>query len=90
MDYKIPITVFVTVFLAEMGDKTQLATLLFATRENVSLVAVFVAASLALILTTGIAVVGGAIASNYLNPRYLSYIAGVGFIVIGIWTLWQA
>lgn len=82
--------VFGTVFLAELGDKTQLATLIFATKESVSLVSVFIGASLALILATTLAVIGGSLVSHYVDPRYLSYAAGLGFIVIGIWTIWQA
>ncbi len=90
MDLKLLVTVFATVFLAELGDKTQFATLLFAARENASLVTVFVAASAALVATTAIGVLAGAMISEYLDPRYLSYIAGVGFILIGAWTIWQA
>jgi putative Ca2+/H+ antiporter (TMEM165/GDT1 family) len=90
MDWKVFATVFVTVFLAELGDKTQLATLLFASRSAVSLWTIFVAASAALVLTTAIGVAAGAVVSQHLNPRYLSYAAGIGFIVIGAWTLVQA
>jgi len=90
MDLRLLATVFGTVFLAELGDKTQLATLLFAARERSSLVTVFVAASLALVATTAIGVLAGAAISSYVQPKYLSYAAGVGFIVIGAWTIWQA
>ena len=90
MEIKIYATVFLTVFLAELGDKTQLAAMLFATRESVSLVTIFVAASLALMVSTGLAVVGGSFVSQYIDPKYLSYVAGAGFILIGIWTLWSA
>jgi len=90
MDWKIFLTIFGTVFLAELGDKTQLATLLFASRENVNLMTVFLAASMALIATSAIGVAAGSFVADQIDPRYLSYIAGVGFIVIGIWTLWQA
>ena len=82
--------VFGTVFLAELGDKTQLATLLFSTKESVSLVTVFIGASLALMLATAIAVIGGSLISQYVDPKYLSYAAGLGFVLIGIWTVWQA
>lgn len=82
--------VFGTVFLAELGDKTQLATLLFATRESGGLVTVFAGASLALIAASGIAVIAGAFISQHVNTTYLSYAAGAGFIVIGVWTIWQA
>jgi len=90
MDLKVLFVVFGTVFLAELGDKTQLATVLFASRPEVSLVTVFVGASLALILSSLLAVAAGSVISQYVDPRYLSYIAGAGFIVIGIWTIVQA
>lgn len=90
MDLKLAVTVFVTVFIAELGDKTQLATLLFSSRPGASLLTVFVAASGALIATTAIGVLAGAVLANVINPRHLSYIAGVGFIIIGVWTLWRA
>jgi putative Ca2+/H+ antiporter (TMEM165/GDT1 family) len=90
MDLKVLFVVFGTVFLAELGDKTQLATVLFASKPSVSLVTVFVGASLALILSSLIAVAAGSVISQYVDPRYLSYIAGAGFIIIGIWTIMQA
>lgn len=90
MDIKLFIAVFGTVFLAELGDKTQLATMLFATRQSVSLVTIFAAASLALMVSTGLAVIGGSLVAQYVEPKSLSYVAGGGFILIGIWTLWSA
>jgi putative Ca2+/H+ antiporter (TMEM165/GDT1 family) len=90
MDWKVFATVFGTVFLAELGDKTQIATLLFASRNAASLWTIFVAASAALVLTTAIGVAAGALVSQTLNPKYLSYAAGIGFIAIGAWTLLQA
>jgi putative Ca2+/H+ antiporter (TMEM165/GDT1 family) len=90
MDLKVLFVVFGTVFLAELGDKTQLATVLFASKPSVSLVTVFVGASLALMLSSAIAVAAGSVISHYVDPRYLSYIAGAGFIIIGIWTIVQA
>ena len=90
MDLKVLFVVFGTVFLAELGDKTQLATVLFASKPSVSLVTVFVGASLALILSSLIAVAAGSVISQYVDPRYLSYAAGAGFIVIGIWTILSA
>lgn len=90
MDFKLLFTVFGTMLLAELGDKTQLATMLFASREGASLLTVFCAASLALITTSAIGVLAGAAISSYVETRYLSYVAGAGFILIGIWTLWRA
>lgn len=90
MDWKTMGVVFGTVFLAELGDKTQLATLLFATKESANLMSVFVGATLALALATAVAVAGGTLVSRYADPQILTYVAGAGFIVIGIWTVWQA
>lgn len=90
MDLKLFFTVLGTVFLAELGDKTQLATMLFAARESASQITVFLAASLALIAAAGLGVLVGSVVSNYVDPAWLTRIAGAGFIVIGIWTLWQA
>ena len=90
MDYKVMLTVFTAVFIAELGDKTQLATLLFAADKEVSKLTVFVSASLALILATAIGVLAGGIISQYVNEKYLHYLAGVGFVGIGIWMLIKA
>lgn len=90
MDIKLLGTVFATVFIAELGDKTQLATLLFAARQETSLVTVFAAASLALVAASAIGVLAGGLVSGYLNPKYLSWVAGAAFILVGVWTIWQA
>ena len=87
MEYKILLTVFISVFIAELGDKTQLATMLFAADKEVSKFTVFIGASLALILASAIGVIAGSLFSEYINQKYLHYIAGIGFIGIGIWTL---
>ncbi|MEI9994837.1 MAG: TMEM165/GDT1 family protein [Rhizomicrobium sp.] len=81
--------IFSTVFLAELGDKTQLATLLFASdsKAEVSPFAVFCAAAGALVLSTAIAVVLGTLAERYLTFIPLKLIAGLGFIAIGAWTV---
>ena len=90
MDWKVFMAVFGTVFLAELGDKTQLATVLFASKQPSGLIVVFVAASAALILSSAIAVVAGNALATYIDPKVLAWIAGAGFIVIGIWTIWSA
>ncbi len=90
MDIKSFAIVFGSVFLAELGDKTQLATLLFAAKGSMSLITVFAAASLALLTSTAIAVLAGSAITEYVEPRYLSYVAGGGFLIIGIWTILQA
>ncbi len=89
MELKLFFTIFVTVLIAELGDKTQLATMLFAADKEVSKWLVFFAASIALIVASGIGVLAGSLLSEYINEKALSYIAGTGFIVIGAWTLYQ-
>lgn len=81
--------VFVSVFLAELGDKTQLATLLFSTNQSLSKMGVFFASSLALVVSTMLAVVVGGQISHFLSVEKLKLIAGAGFILIGAWTLWD-
>ncbi len=90
MDLKMLATVFAAVFVAELGDKTQLATLLFAADREVSGWTVFAGASAALVTASAIGVLAGTLLSQYINPRYLHYLAGVGFVAIGIWTLARA
>ncbi len=90
MDLKLLATVFVTVFLAELGDKTQLATLLYAADRSASKLTVFLGASLALILASAIGVLAGGFVSEHIDERLLRYAAGGGFIAIGIWTLLRA
>jgi putative Ca2+/H+ antiporter (TMEM165/GDT1 family) len=90
MDFKLLATVFATVFLAELGDKTQVATLLFAADASVSRITVFLGASMALVLSSALGVAAGGLVAEYVDPRYLSYAAGIGFIAIGAWTIWQA
>lgn len=90
MDIKILLTVFAAVFVAELGDKTQLATMLFAADKNVSKWTVFLGASLALIVASGLGVLAGSAISQYVSEKYLHYIAGIGFVAIGIWTLVRA
>lgn len=82
-------TVFVTVFLAELGDKTQLATLLFASDGDSKPMLVFAAAASALVVSTAVAVLVGVAAERYLTMVPLKLIAGLGFIAIGVWTLWE-
>ena len=90
MELKELLTVFTAVFIAELGDKTQLATMLFAADQEVNKWTVFVGASLALILTSALGVIAGSLLAEVIQPKYLSYAAGTGFVVIGLYTLYQA
>ena len=90
VDWKIFATIFVSVFIAELGDKTQLATMLFAADKDVSKWMVFTAASAALIVASAVGVLVGSFLSAYVDEKILSYIAGIGFIIIGTYTLYTA
>ena len=81
------LTVFAIVFLAELGDKTQIAALLFAADSGRHPLVVFLAASLALVTSTAIAVALGAAAERYTNFIPLKLLAGIGFILVGIWSI---
>jgi len=90
VDWRTAGIVFATVFVAELGDKTQLATLLFSANRPESRLTVFLAASAALVIACAIGVLAGSVVGRYVNPRHLTLIAGVGFIAIGAWTVWTA
>ena len=88
MDWKLLTTVFATVFVAELGDKTQLATLLYAANAEHPKLTVFVAAASALALTSAVGVAAGSVIAQWVSERTLRVGAGVGFLAIGAWTLW--
>ncbi len=90
MDLKLFLVVFASVFVAELGDKTQLATMLFAANNVASKLTVFFAASTALIVASAIGVLAGALLSEFMDEKLLRYIAGIGFIAIGAFTVYTA
>jgi putative Ca2+/H+ antiporter (TMEM165/GDT1 family) len=80
--------VFASVFVAELGDKTQMATLLYAADPGVAgKLGVFLAAASALVLSTALAVVIGSHAGDWISPKVLKTVAGLGFIAVGAWVL---
>jgi putative Ca2+/H+ antiporter (TMEM165/GDT1 family) len=83
------ITMFVTIFVAELGDKTQIATLLFASERKDAALSVFIASASALVLGAAISVALGAYGGRWLQNVPLKLLAGIGFIVIGVWSLFQ-
>jgi putative Ca2+/H+ antiporter (TMEM165/GDT1 family) len=89
VDWKYFGVVFAAVFIAELGDKTQLATMLFASDKEVSKWVVFFAASTALIATSAIGVIAGSTVSEFVSEKTLALIAGIGFIAVGVWTLYS-
>ena len=83
------LTTFTTVFLAELGDKTQLAALLLSA-ESGRPVLVFVGASLALISSSLVGVLLGRWLSRVLPPQQLERLAGILMIGLGLWLGRQA
>lgn len=88
MDLKLFFMVFGTVLLAELGDKTQLATFLFAADGNAKWT-VFAGAALALVASSAIAVAAAGLIAQWVDERLLGYAAGTLFVVIGAVTLYQ-
>ena len=82
MDWKIFWTAFVTLFLAELGDKTQLAVITMTGKTN-SAVSVFLGAASALVLVTLVGVLFGSLLGEYIPTEWLQRIVAVAFIVIG-------
>jgi putative Ca2+/H+ antiporter (TMEM165/GDT1 family) len=87
VNWQIFLSVFVTIFLAEIGDKTQLATMLFSSEAGTNKWVVWGASSAALVLAAGIGVLIGAQLDRFISPRALRFVAGLGFIAVGAWTL---
>jgi putative Ca2+/H+ antiporter (TMEM165/GDT1 family) len=86
MDIKVMLTTFGMIFLAELGDKTQLATFAFAAESKMRL-AVFVGAAGALVLTSLLAVVFGSALGRLIPAQYIKLGAGALFILLGLWML---
>lgn len=83
MDWKILGTSFLVLFLAELGDKTQLAVITM-TASTESKIAVFLGASLALIVVTGLGVLVGGVLTQYVPTEWLQRIVAAAFITIGV------
>ena len=75
-------TTFVTVFLAEMGDKTQLTTITLSSTTNKPL-AVFIGSSIALILATLLGALAGGSIANLIPAYLLKLLSGIVFLIIG-------
>jgi putative Ca2+/H+ antiporter (TMEM165/GDT1 family) len=83
MDWRVFLTTFGVIFLAEMGDKTQLAAMSMAAQTKKPW-AVFIAAALALTAVSAIGVLVGSVLGNYLPLLWIKRVAAVAFIVIGV------
>jgi putative Ca2+/H+ antiporter (TMEM165/GDT1 family) len=90
MDLKLFATVFTTVFIAEIADKTQIATMLYASNTEHSRITVFFGSAIALCLASALAVFVGSALSHLINGKLLARLAGAAFILVGFWTLFRA
>ncbi|HEX8184542.1 MAG TPA: TMEM165/GDT1 family protein [Blastocatellia bacterium] len=83
MDWRVLVTTFGVIFLAEMGDKTQLTAMTMAAQTKRPW-AVFIGASLGLACVSAIGVLVGSVLSQYVPLEWIKRIAAVAFIVIGV------
>jgi len=79
--------IFITIFLAELGDKTQISAILLASDKQNNPWIIFAVSSLALITSTGLAILVGYFGRNYLENIPIKLIAGSGFCLIGLLTI---
>ncbi len=86
MDWKLSLTSFSAVFIAELGDKTQVATFALASGTS-SRAAVFVGSAAALVTTSLIAVLSADFVARYISPPVLNKVAGGLLVVLGAWML---
>ena len=86
MDRALFWTTFFTVFLAEVGDKTQLAAM-SATVRSGALWTVFFAASAALVCATALGVALGGVLFRVIPAVAIKWCAGLAFIAVGLWVL---
>ena len=83
MDWRVFLTTFGVIFLAEMGDKTQLAAMSMAAQSKKPWT-VFIAAALALTAVSAVGVLVGSLLGTYLPLLWIKRVAAVSFIVIGV------
>ena len=89
MDLKILLTTFGLIFMAELGDKTQLATFCFSADCD-SRISVFLGSAGALVLSSLIAVIFGAGISRLIPVNYIRIGAGIFFVIVGILTIYSS
>lgn len=88
MDFKLILTTFGILFLAELGDKTQLAVLALSAQHKAPF-SVFVGGSLALIILTFLGAFVGDTLTKFIPIKYIHIAAGTAFILIGTSILWS-
>ncbi len=87
MDLRAFFSTFGLVFLAELGDKTQLATMSMSATSGRRWL-VFAASALALVLSSLLAVIAGELVRSRVDPATIQRVAGGLFVVMGAWMLY--
>lgn len=88
MDWAVFTTTFITIFLAELGDKTQFAALA-ASAQSRSTASVLLGVVLALAVAGTLGVLGGTALGKFIDPQKMKYISGVAFVAMGAWILFK-
>jgi len=86
MDWKVFGTTFLTIFIAELGDKTQFAAIA-ASAGSKSTMSILLAVVLALGLAGTIGVALGSFLGHLLNPVTMKWVSGCAFIAVGLWVI---
>jgi len=89
MNWQLFLTTFVTIFLAELGDKTQFAAVAASSEAPGSTREVWLAVVLALGLAGTIGVLAGRLLAQFMNPDVMRYVSGGLFILVGCWVLFK-
>ena len=88
MDWKMFAATFATIFIAELGDKTQFAAIA-ASAQSKNLLATLLAVVLALAFAGTLGVLFGRILAVFITPELIRYVSGTLFILVGIWVIWR-
>jgi len=84
--WKAIVSAFCVVFLAELGDKTQLSTMLLASKSE-SIWYTFIGSSIALVIASFLGVIAGSIINKYIPIHYIQLFSGAAFIIIGLFLI---
>ncbi len=87
-DWKVFIATFSTIFIAELGDKTQFAALA-ASSQAVRIREVFLGVVLALALAGALGVLAGRVLAQFISPQIMRWVSGSLFIAMGAWILYN-
>lgn len=88
MDLRVMATTFALIFVAELGDKTQLATMMLSGQSR-SPLSVFLGAAGALVLSALLGVLAGGLVTKFIPVAYVQIVAGAAFMIIGALLLWN-